>query len=150
VARTLADELRGLAETSDHPLELRLEDGVLAIADEERVLQIGRALAGNALQHTPAGTTVRLRVERRYDRATLAVEDDGPGIPAEDRERVFERFHRVEGRLASGSGLGLAIARELAALMDGELRLDSPPGRTAFTLELPLAREPAPPAPVFT
>ena len=76
--------------------------------------QIARALAGNALVHTPAGTTVRLRVERRGERVALVVEDDGPGIPPEHLDRVFQRFYRVEGGQASGSGLGLAIARELA------------------------------------
>ena len=55
---------------------------------------------------------------------------------------MFERFYRVEGGVASGSGLGLAIARELARLMGGSVRLESGPGRTVFTLDLP--REPAP------
>jgi two-component system OmpR family sensor kinase len=55
---------------------------------------------------------------------------------------VFERFYRVEGGVASGSGLGLAIAKELARLMDGSVRLESSPGRTVFTLDLP--GEPAP------
>ena len=68
----------------------------------------------------------------------LAVEDDGPGIPPEHAPHVFERFYRVDGRLASGSGLGLAIARELARAMDGTLDLESEPGRTVFTLRLPV------------
>ena len=99
--------------------------------------QIARALAGNALVHTPAGTTVRLRVERRGERVVLAVEDDGPGIPAEHLDRVFQRFYRVEGGQASGSGLGLAIARELAGRMGGSVTVASRPGATTFTLELP-------------
>ena len=65
----------------------------------------------------------------------LAVEDDGPGIPAEHAERVFDRFYRVEGGLASGSGLGLAIARELAEVMGGRVTLESRPGRTVFALD---------------
>jgi signal transduction histidine kinase len=73
----------------------------------------------------------------------LAVEDDGPGIPAEHAERVFDRFYRVEGGLASGSGLGLAIARELAELMGGRVTLESRPGRTVFALELDGVAEPA-------
>ena len=73
--------------------------------------------------------------------STLRVEDDGPGIPAEHQEQVFARFTRLEGSRASGSGLGLAIARELADRMGGDLRLESRPGRTVFTLELPAARE---------
>jgi two-component system OmpR family sensor kinase len=102
------------------------------MSDHERVLQIGRALVDNALLHTPAGTPVRI-VARGAD---LQVEDDGPGIPAEQQERVFARFSRVEGSRASGTGLGLAIARELALRMGGALELESRPGRTVFTLRL--------------
>jgi signal transduction histidine kinase len=80
---------------------------------------------------------VALRVGRHADRAKLSVEDDGPGIPKGQREAVFERFYRVEGGVASGSGLGLAIARELARLMGGSVGLESEPGRTVFTLDLP-------------
>ena len=98
---------------------------------------MGRALVDNALVHTPAGTPVRIVASG----STLRVEDDGPGIPAEHHEQVFARFTRLEGSRASGSGLGLAIARELADRMGGDLRLESRPGRTVFSLELPSARE---------
>ncbi len=136
-ARLLAEELHALAEASRHSLDVQGSGETWAYADEERVLQIGRALAGNALVHTPAGTRVLLRAERRGERALLAVEDDGPGIPAEHLERVFQRFYRVEGAQASGSGLGLAIAREIAERMGGTVRLESRPGRTVCTLDLP-------------
>ena len=134
--RVLVHELQALADAKGHPLELDVEEGVWALADEERVLQIGRALAGNALVHTPPGTTVVVRARRAGDRVVLAVEDDGPGIPPEHLARVFDRFHRIEGGQASGSGLGLAIARELAEHMGGEVRVESRPGRTVFTLLL--------------
>jgi len=100
-------------------------------------------LAVNALTHTPSGTRVTLRARRRGERVELAVEDDGPGIPATQREVVFARFYRVEGGMASGSGLGLAIAREIARIMGGEVRLDSAAKPTVFTLDLP--GEPVPP-----
>jgi signal transduction histidine kinase len=143
-ARVLVEELRALAETRDHPLELEIEDEAVALGDEERVLQVGRALAGNALTHTPADTRTIVRVRTQDGRARLEIEDDGPGIPADQAAQVFERFYRVEGGMASGSGLGLAIARELAELMDGEVTLSSVPGRTVFALVLPLAQERAP------
>jgi signal transduction histidine kinase len=71
--------------------------------------------------------------------AELSVSDDGPGIPREHAERIFDRFYRVEGPHASGSGLGLAIARELAERMGGTVELESRSGRTTFTLSLPSA-----------
>ncbi len=137
--RTLADELHGLAESRGQRLEVEVEGDVWALADEARVLQIGRALAGNALVHTPAGTQVTLRARHDGGLALLEVADDGPGIPAEQLARIFDRFHRIEGGLASGSGLGLAIARELVERMGGELAVRSRPGSTVFTASLPAA-----------
>jgi signal transduction histidine kinase len=137
VADFLRDEFEALARSSDHVLEVAGNGETPALGDEQRVLQIGRALVENALRHTPPGTTVRIRTARSNGRATLAVEDDGPGIPAEHAPHVFERFYRADGALASGSGLGLAIARELATVMAGELDLDSRPGRTVFRVTLP-------------
>jgi signal transduction histidine kinase len=143
VATVLVNEFHAVALAEEHPLELALEAEPIVVADPERTLQIGRALVENALRHTPAGTPVRVVVKGRGDRAELAVEDAGPiGIPAEQAQHVFERFRRLDGSRASGSGLGLAIARELAHLMDGELRLESRPGRTVFALSLHTA-EPA-------
>ena len=137
VARTVVEELSALAETTGHRLTVDAADDAWALADEERVLQIGRALAANALMHTPSGTEVRISTSLEDGRAALTVSDDGPGIPHEHVERIFDRFYRVEGPQASGSGLGLAIARELAERMDGSVELVSRPGSTRFTLSLP-------------
>jgi signal transduction histidine kinase len=143
VARALVDELLPLADARDHVLEVEASDEAWAVADEERVLQIGRALIANALSHTPPGTRVVVAAARGGGgRASLSVADDGPGIPPEHAEHVFERFYRIEGAQASGSGLGLAIARELATHMDGSVGLTSVPGRTTFTLSLPSAPVP--------
>jgi signal transduction histidine kinase len=147
VADALATELRGRAEAQEHALNVEAAERVVAVGDEERIAQIGRALADNALVHTPPGTAVRIRVGANDRRAWLEVEDDGPGIPADQLERVFDRFFRVEGGIAPGSGLGLAIARELAELMGGHVRASSRPGRTRFTLELPAASAPVPRTP---
>ncbi|MEJ7566982.1 MAG: ATP-binding protein [Gaiellaceae bacterium] len=154
VARVLLEEFRAVAERRRHELELGMAAESLAVGDELRVLQIGRALVGNALVHTPAGTRVSVCASSADGRATLSVVDDGPGIPPEHRSHVFDRFYRAEGDVASGSGLGLAIARELASLMGGDVELDSRPGRTVVTLALEAvtshrADEPAR-APVFT
>jgi signal transduction histidine kinase len=137
LADVLLEEFQPVARGTEHRLELAPDGDVAALADEQRVLQIGRALIENALRHTPPGTTVRIEVGRENGRAVFAVVDDGPGISPEHAPHVFERFYRADGALASGSGLGLAIARELAEVMGGEIELDSRPGRTVFTLLLP-------------
>jgi signal transduction histidine kinase len=137
LADVLLEEFQPVARGTEHRLELAPDGDVAALADEQRVLQIGRALIENALRHTPPGTTVRIEVGRENGRAVFAVVDDGPGISPEHAPHVFERFYRADGALASGSGLGLAIARELAEVMGGEIELDSRPGRTVFMLLLP-------------
>jgi signal transduction histidine kinase len=139
LAQTLAEEFRAVARSSGHDLAVDGVGEATAFGDEERVLQIGRILIENALVHTPAGTTVRLRTARRNGSALLTVEDEGSGIPAEHAPQIFDRFYRIEGSVASGSGLGLAIARELAELMGGAMELHIIPGRTIFALVLPTA-----------
>jgi two-component system OmpR family sensor kinase len=141
-AGILEQELEHVAAASGHELEVALDGQVWALGDPERVIQIGRALAVNALTHTPPGTSVAIRVRSNGDRAELSVEDEGPGIPLEHQSAVFERFYRVEGGVASGSGLGLSIARELARLMNGTVELESRPGRTVVTLQLPASEPP--------
>ena len=137
IASAAVDEFAGVARASEHPLALEADGPAPARGDEQRALQIVRILVENALVHTPAGTPVRVAAERRNGDARVTVEDEGPGIPDEDRAELFERFYRGESTKASGSGLGLAIARELAELMGGEIALESEPGRTVFSLVLP-------------
>lgn len=142
VVHMLAGEVQHLAAASGHVLQVDVADDVWCLGDDARILQIGRALVTNAFTHTPAGTTVTLRARRRADRVQVVVEDDGPGIPASQRDAVFGRFYRVEGGMASGSGLGLSIARELARLMRGDVLLEAGAEPTAIVLDLPLAPAP--------
>ncbi len=143
LAAELAVEFTPRAAATGHALDVEYGAPAEARGDAERVLQIGRILVENALVHTPPGTAVRIAAALDGGRATLTVADDGPGIPAEARPQVFERFFRLDGTRASGSGLGLAIARELATVMGGRLELDDRGGWTWFTLALP-ADAPAP------
>jgi signal transduction histidine kinase len=140
IAQTVVEEFGPRFGAVEHELELVPGTPVGGLADGERVLQIGRALVENGLRHTPPGTTVRVSADMDAGRASLVVEDDAGGIPAEHASHVFDRFYRVEGATASGSGLGLAIARELAELMGGAIELESGPGRTVFRLVLPAAQ----------
>jgi signal transduction histidine kinase len=149
IAELLEEEFRPLAERRDHRLEVHVDGEPAVIGDELRLLQVGRALVDNALVHTPRGSSVVIRAWHEAGSARLSIADDGPGIPAEHIEHVFDRFYRADAELASGSGLGLAIARELAAVMQGSVTLESRPGRTVATLSLPAAPV-AVPSPVFT
>ena len=95
-------------------------------------------LVENALRHTPPGTAISVIVSADADSGRIRVQDTGPGIPASHLDRIFERFYRLEGAVASGSGLGLSLAQQVAALMAGSIDVDSNPGRTSFSLALPL------------
>jgi signal transduction histidine kinase len=143
IAGSLANEFGGVGRESDHKLVAEGDSDAVALADDERVRQIGRILLENAIVHTPPGTEIRIGTGETNASVDLRVEDSGPGIRSEDQARVFERFYRAEGVVAAGSGLGLAIAGELASVMGGEIELDSRPGRTVFTLRLPKAKVPA-------
>jgi two-component system OmpR family sensor kinase len=136
VARMVADEFAPALVAHDAHLELRLPpEPVEVTCDPERVAQVMRILIDNAIVHTPPGTDLVVSASRRGDRARLGVGDFGPGIHRTMLPRIFEPF--VTSDDAQGSGLGLAIAGELAERMDGRLAVDSQPGRTTFTLELP-------------
>jgi signal transduction histidine kinase len=108
--------------------------------DPDAVARVVRILLDNALRYGAPGGPIRVTTSCEDGSAAIVVADRGPGIPDEEREQIFERFHR--GRAAgsaSGFGLGLAIGRELAELMAGELRLDDSAAGAHFVLSLPVA-----------
>ena len=113
----------------------------LVLADPGDLAHVVDNLIENALRYTPAGAHVTLESQAEDGRATLAVADDGPGIPQEDRTRVFERFYRGSNgrRLGPGTGLGLAIVAELVERWGGDVTLADEPGtriQVAFTRRL--------------
>jgi two-component system, OmpR family, sensor kinase len=136
-ARRVVEEFLPAAEGHGSSLEVASKPGVYAAADPDRVAQIMRILIDNALTHTPEGTAIKVGAEISNGSTGLVVADDGPGIEARARDRVFERFYT--GDDVSGSGLGLAIARELAVRMGGTIEVRSRRGRTEFELRLPAA-----------
>jgi signal transduction histidine kinase len=137
--RTICEEFRAVAEAGEHALTADVDGPAIAVADEQRVLQVARILVENAARHTPAGTKIVVSALERDGSIALSVADDGPGVPEADQQHLFERFYRAGGGQASGSGLGLAIASELAGRMDGSIEVTSKPGETTFTLLLPRA-----------
>ncbi len=122
--------------------QLVVAPSVMALSvDRELVERAVVNLLENAIAHTDRGATIRVGVEARDGGAVVVVEDSGPGIPARDREQVFERFVRLDGaRAPGGVGLGLPIARMVARLHDGDLQVGtSALGGAAFRLLLSAA-----------
>ena len=132
-----AGELGGLGD--DHELTIEADSAVVSgVRDDLHRMTLN--LLENALRHTPPGAHVRAHTSVENEHATMVVEDDGPGIPPELRQRIFERFVRGGGDGGRGSGLGLAIVRAVAASHGGTVTLEEPRGSigTRFVIELPL------------
>jgi two-component system OmpR family sensor kinase len=125
----------------DHLWRLELPDEpALVSADAARLQQVFVNLLANARTHTPPGTTVTARVQRRGPWLCVDVQDDGQGIPADLLPHVFERFARgdsARSRTTGSTGLGLAIVQAVATAHSGAVTVDSVPGRTVFTVHLP-------------
>ena len=126
----------------DHPLSMNVAPGVVAVADPSAVERIVVNLLSNASKYSPPDAQVEVVVSRLATKAVLEVTDRGPGIPAAERERIFDRFYRVDNpttRSTRGVGIGLALVLELVGLLAGSVRVgDAPGGGTRFTIELPL------------
>ncbi len=145
-ASLAADTVRGataLAAERGVTLSHVADGPVYAQADRDRFVQLLLILVDNAVDHSPRGTTVTVRVRRAGPQAVVEVEDQGPGIPTEARESIFEPFTRLHGTTRHGSGgtgLGLAIARRITDAMQGTISVASPEGAGArFTVTLPTA-----------
>ena len=104
------------------------DERIRVSADEMALYTLLRNLADNAIRYTPAGGQIDLWVDRRGAEVVMAVQDNGPGIPAEERTRVVDPFYRVLGTGESGSGLGLSIVDTLVGNLKGRLRLDDAAG----------------------
>jgi signal transduction histidine kinase len=136
LTRAVSGEFEPTLAQHDSHIELRLAARRIgATCDPVRVAQIMRILIDNALTHTPPGTQIVVTAGREDGHIRLAVRDNGEGIENHALRRIFEPFFTADD--AQGSGLGLAIASELAERMAGTLRVESQPGNTVFTLELP-------------
>jgi signal transduction histidine kinase len=142
LARAVAAEFELRARDLGVTVEIVPTGGCWGLGDPGSVARIVRILLDNALRVSPPNTAISLTVADRETRVALDVHDEGPGINADERELIFERFQRGTGRAAEGGfGLGLAIGRELAKRMEGSLELvaSDSPGAT-FRLWLPLAQ----------
>jgi two-component system OmpR family sensor kinase len=124
-----------------HRWRIDLPDTVVLVpGDAARLHQVLANLLANVRTHTPEGTTATTRLRAQDGAAVLEVVDDGPGIPGDLGDAVFERFARGDAsrsREHGSTGLGLAIVRAVVAGHGGSVTVASEPGRTAFTVRLP-------------
>jgi signal transduction histidine kinase len=137
VVTEAAGELEPVA--GDHQISVSAAPGARVAGARDELHRLTLNLLENALRHTDPGTTVEASVERRNGEVVLAVEDDGPGIPPELREKVFDRFFRGDGDRSGSSGLGLSIVRAVASSHAGTVELEEPrDGRGArFVVRFP-------------
>src|SRR6266480_295492 len=127
------------ARRRDIDYEKRFDASPTIVTDGDRVLQIISNLLSNAFRWTPNGGKVELELGASNGRVSVAVDDNGPGVPAAEQERIFRPFWTRDD---SGTGLGLAIAHELAAALGGRIELQSEPGEgSRFELVLPSGPE---------
>jgi signal transduction histidine kinase len=120
----------------------------LALGNEAHAMRIASHLLSNAIKFSPRGEEVLIRTFRVEDRVGLLVSDRGPGIPAQELPRIFDRFYRGPQAMkarAAGAGLGLYISAQLAGRIGGEIRVSSNP-RRGSVFELLLAAQPGSPS----
>jgi heavy metal sensor kinase len=142
LAREVVASLGILAEERQQRLRVDAADHVQVLADRLVLRDALTNVVDNAIKYSPNGSTIDVRVQRDGDRGTVSVTDEGPGIPAEHRERIFDRFYRIdEGRSRDlgGTGLGLAIARWAVETNGGHISVDSTDRGSVFRVVVPLA-----------
>jgi signal transduction histidine kinase len=151
IVRAVAAEFELRARERSTSVDAVLPDGACwGRGDPDAVARVVRILLDNALRYGPRGAPVGVEAHAGEGHAVIRVSDQGPGIPPEERDLIFERFHRGSAAgSAGGFGLGLAIGRELARRMGGELEVEGDGTRgTCFALRLPTARSPVDDRPV--
>jgi two-component system sensor histidine kinase TctE len=127
IVQKVLENLAAQAHAKEIDLGFERSGGDAVISTDPAALQeIATNLIDNAIRYTPAHGVVTVRVHASENKLSLVVEDNGPGVPIESREAIFQRFHRLSGSDSSGSGLGLAIVKELASQCAATVRVDSP------------------------
>ncbi|MBZ9892683.1 HAMP domain-containing histidine kinase [Mesorhizobium sp. BR1-1-3] len=144
VLQTIAEIYADVAEDDGKSLSLAQpqETTDRIHGDRELLTQMFANLVENALRHCPSGTTIKLSVARQGERVVAGVADNGPGIPAAEREKVFQRLYRLDhSRSTSGSGLGLSLVRAIADLHGASITLEDCRPGLAVVVRFPLATD---------
>lgn len=140
VAREVVLDLVGAADAKHVDLGIAHEDPAVVTGDREALRVLVTNLVDNAVRYTPEGGRVDVSLRRKAGAtdapAVLEVTDTGPGIPAEERARVFDRFYRVPGTAPGGSGIGLAIVRTIAERHGARVELDSATGSAGLRVRV--------------
>lgn len=141
VMSSLAEIYADVADDSGHVLRFERAAEAIILGDRSLLTQMFVNLVENAINHCPAGATISMSLLLETDSALAVVADNGPGIPAAEREKVFRRLYRLDkSRTTSGSGLGLSLVRAIADLHMAEISLgDNDPG-TRISIRIPLFR----------
>jgi signal transduction histidine kinase len=142
IVETVMAATESLAATKKLAFKTEIAKGLpYGVGDERRLTQVLLNLVGNAIKFTDAGE-VRITAGAENGYFTVSVSDTGPGIPAEECERIFEKFRQVDSsntRAKGGTGLGLAIAREIVEMHGGRIWVESTMGQgSTFHMELPV------------
>lgn len=149
LATDVVERLAVLAEERGQSLEAAAPGPVVVLGDRVALRQALVNLVDNAVKYSGPGTRIRVRTGARPGLGVVEVVDEGPGIAAEHRERVFDRFYRIDrsrSREMGGTGLGLSLVKWTAEAHGGRVELDSEPGRgSTFRLVLPAAPPVTPP-----
>lgn len=138
LARQVVADLAPAALARKIDIELAGAEAVAVHGYPDLLSVLLRNLVDNAVRYSPDGTTVRVEVAPRRDTAQLAVEDQGPGVPAEAQAKLGQRFYRVLGSGQAGSGLGLSIVRRIAEIHGGRLSFADGPGGRGLRVEVEL------------
>lgn len=143
IVATVVDAFTPSAEDTGHALGTEIGPSLYVSGDRELLTQMFANLVENAIRHTPAGTRVAISLKAEHEFVNVAVTDNGPGVPETERQRIFDRFHRLDrSRSVAGSGLGLSLVKAVAEIHSASLTVEDATPGLRITLRFSLKPQP--------